>query len=36
MLRGVAETDALVLLPEAAREYAAGEVVEVLPLPGWP
>ncbi|MFT3792205.1 MAG: molybdopterin molybdotransferase MoeA [Rudaea sp.] len=34
-LRGVAEADALIVLPEAAQEYAAGSVVEVLPLPGW-
>ena len=36
MLRGVAETDALVLLPEDGHEFAAGDVVDVLPLPGWP
>jgi molybdopterin molybdotransferase len=36
MLRGVAEANALIVLPEAAREYALGEVVEVVPLPGWP
>lgn len=35
MLRGIAEADALIVLPEAAREYAQGEVVEMLPLPGW-
>lgn len=34
-LRGAAEADALIVLPEAAQEYAAGAVVEVLPLPGW-
>jgi molybdopterin molybdotransferase len=34
-LRGVAEADALIVLPEAAQEYAIGTVVEVLPLPGW-
>lgn len=34
-LRGVAEADALIVLPEAAQEYAAGTVVETLPLPGW-
>ncbi|HEX7914895.1 gephyrin-like molybdotransferase Glp, partial [Rudaea sp.] len=34
-LRGVAEADALIMLPEAAQEYAAGTVVEVLALPGW-
>jgi len=36
MLRGVAEADALIALPQAAREYAAGEVLDVIPLPGWP
>ena len=36
MLRGVAEADALILLPEATREFAEGVVVDVLPLPGWP
>ncbi|MDR3386009.1 MAG: molybdopterin molybdotransferase MoeA [Rudaea sp.] len=36
MLRGVAEADALVVLPEAVSEFAAGHVVDVLPLPGWP
>lgn len=35
MLRGVAQADALLALPEQAREYAPGEVLEVLPLPGW-
>jgi len=35
MLRGVAEADVLIVLPEAARDYAAGEVLQVLPLPGW-
>jgi len=35
MLRGVAEADALIMLPEAARDYAAGEVLPILPLPGW-
>jgi len=34
MQRGVAEADCLVVVPETARELAAGEVVEVLPLPG--
>ena len=33
-LRGVAEADALIMLPEAAQEYAAGTVIEVLALPG--
>jgi molybdopterin molybdotransferase len=36
MMRGVAQADALIVLPEAQREFAAGETVEVLPLPGWP
>ncbi|MGH8122397.1 MAG: molybdopterin molybdotransferase MoeA [Rudaea sp.] len=36
MLRGVAEADALIVLPEAAGEYAAGTIVDALPLPGWP
>ena len=36
MLRGVAEADALILLPEDAHEFAVGTVVDVLPLPGWP
>ncbi|HEX5960250.1 MAG TPA: gephyrin-like molybdotransferase Glp [Rhodanobacteraceae bacterium] len=31
MLRGLAETDALALLPEAARDFAAGEVVMLWP-----
>ncbi|MCE5232368.1 MAG: gephyrin-like molybdotransferase Glp [Mizugakiibacter sp.] len=35
MLRGLAAADALALIPEQARELAAGSVVEVLPLPGW-
>ena len=35
MLRGVAETNALIVLPEGERRFAAGDVVEVLPLPGW-
>lgn len=34
MLRGVAEADALIFVPEEARELAAGAVMEVLPLPG--
>ena len=36
MLRGVAEADALVVLPEGAYAFGAGDVVEVLALPGWP
>ena len=36
MLRGVAEADALVVLPEGAHAFGAGDIVEVLTLPGWP
>jgi len=36
MLRGVAEADALIVLPEGAHAFSAGDVVDVLPLPGWP
>ena len=36
MLRGVAEADVLIVLPEGERAFAVGDVVEVLPLPGWP
>jgi molybdopterin molybdotransferase len=35
MLRGVAEANALIVLPEGARAFAAGDVVDVLPLPGF-
>ena len=31
MLRGLAETDALALLPEGAREYAEGDTVLLWP-----
>ena len=34
MLRGVAEADALIVMPEAARTLAEGDVVDVLLLPG--
>jgi len=34
MLRGVADADALIFIPEDARELAAGSVVQLLPLPG--
>lgn len=34
MLRGVAEADALVFVPEDVHELDVGAVVEVLPLPG--
>ena len=36
MLRGVAEANALIALPEGECELPAGAVVDVLPLPGWP
>ena len=36
MLRSVAEADALIVLPESVHEFAADDVVDVLPLPGWP
>ncbi len=35
MLRGVAEANALVVIPEGPQDYAAGTIVDVLPLPGW-
>lgn len=34
MLRGVAEADVLMVVPEDAHDLAAGAVVEILPLPG--
>ena len=34
MLRGIAEADALIVVPEGAHELAVGAVVEILPLPG--
>jgi len=34
MLRGIADADVLVALPEGAREFEAGAVVDILPLPG--
>jgi len=36
MLRGVADADALIVLPEGVHSFAAGDIVEVLALPGWP
>jgi molybdopterin molybdotransferase len=35
MLRGVAEADALIFVPEGAERHAIGAIVEVLPLPEW-
>lgn len=32
-LRAVADSNALIVLPEAARHWAAGDLVDVLPLP---
>jgi molybdopterin molybdotransferase len=34
MLRGVAEADALIYLPESVRELEPGTVVDIVPLPG--
>ena len=31
-LRGAADSDVLIVLEEGARDYAAGDLVEVLPL----
>lgn len=36
MLRGVADADALILLPEGEHVFAIGDIVEAMPLPGWP
>ena len=36
MLRGVADADALIVLVESVHEFAIGDVVDVVPLPGWP
>ncbi|MGH8041007.1 MAG: molybdopterin molybdotransferase MoeA [Rudaea sp.] len=36
MLRGVSEAHALIMLQESPHEFAAGDVVDILPLPGWP
>ena len=33
-LRGAADADALLVLPEGARDFAAGDVVEVIALGG--
>lgn len=35
MLRGVVEANALIVLPEGSRAFAAGDVVEALALPGF-
>ncbi|HTI97167.1 MAG TPA: gephyrin-like molybdotransferase Glp [Rudaea sp.] len=36
MLRGVADADALILLPEGEHVFAVGDIVDAMPLPGWP
>lgn len=36
MLRGVAGADALILLPEGEQVFEVGDIVEAMPLPGWP
>ena len=35
MLRGVAEANALIAIPEGPQDYEVDAVVDVLPLPGW-
>jgi molybdopterin molybdotransferase len=35
MLRGAADADALILVPEETRTLQAGDVVQLLPMPGW-
>ena len=34
MLRGVADANALIVIPESSHALAQGDVVDVLPLPG--
>ncbi len=36
MLRGAADADALIVLPEGPHEFAIGDIVRVIPMPGWP
>lgn len=36
MLSGLAQADALIVLPEAVHDFAVNAVVDALPLPGWP
>ena len=36
MLRGVADADALIIVPAGEQNFDTGHVVSVLPLPGWP
>ncbi|HET8941553.1 MAG TPA: gephyrin-like molybdotransferase Glp [Rudaea sp.] len=36
MLHSIVDADALIVLPESVHDFAAGDVVEVMPLPGWP
>jgi molybdopterin molybdotransferase len=35
MLRGAADADALIVIPEETRTLDAGDVVRLLPMPGW-
>jgi molybdopterin molybdotransferase len=35
MLRGAADADALIVLPEGPREFAIGDSVRIIPMPGW-
>ena len=36
MLRGAADADGLIVISEETRTLDAGDIVRVLPLPGWP
>jgi molybdopterin molybdotransferase len=36
MLRGAADADALIVLPEGPRDFSAGAIVRIIPMPGWP
>jgi len=36
MLRGAADADALIVVPEETRTLDAGDIVKLLPMPGWP
>ncbi len=35
MLRGAADADALILIPQETRALDAGDIVRLLPMPGW-
>jgi molybdopterin molybdotransferase len=36
MLRGAADADALIVVPEETCALNAGDIVKLLPMPGWP